>query len=236
MMNLQDIRDIIILISGDKGLKFSYTPKGFGDLLNLAQLKHYKRKLGLPEEYSPGMPLSRQSYELTSRLTEDLRKFKVLLGGNSATPVTLDTDGHLVYPLDYYIVTALTYYYVSGGLTYLRKVDILNDLQYGEAVSRVSTVPDEMFPVCNRQATYIQFNPILAGNLSMTYLRLPVKPVWAVDASEGFYGYDAVNSVQLEWDDINIIDIITIMLGDIGIPTKNMEVYQYAENLKERGI
>ncbi len=235
-MNLQDIRGIIILISGDKGLKFTYTPEEFGDLLNVAQLKHYKRKLGLPEQYSPGMPISRQSYEITSVLTEDLRKFKVLIGGNTTTPVTLDTDGHFAYPSDYYIVTSFTYYYVSGGATYLRKVKILNDLQYGEAVSRVSTAPDEMFPVCNRQASYIQFNPILTGNLSMTYLRIPVKPVWALDTSAGFYGYDAINSVQLEWDDINIIDIITIALGDIGIPTKNAEVFQYAQNLKERGI
>lgn len=235
-MNLQDIRDIMVLISGDKGLNFSYTEKGFGDLLNVAQLKHYKRKLGLPEQYAPGMPVSRQSYELTSILTEDLRQFKVLIGGNTSTPVTLDANGHFVYPSDYFIVTNFTYYSVSGGVTYLRKVPILNDLQYGEAVSRVSTAPDEMFPVCNRQATYIQFNPILTGNLSMTYLRMPVKPVWALDTTGGFYGYDAVNSVQLEWDDINIIDIITIALGDIGIPTKNEEVYQYAENLKERGI
>jgi len=235
-MNLKDIRDIIVLISGDKGLKFSFTPEGFENLLNIAQLKHYKRKLGLPEQYAPGMPVSRQSYEITSVLTEDLKKFKVLIGGNTSTPLTLDADGHLAYPSDYYIVTSITYYYVTGGKTYLRKVDILNDLQYGEAISRVSTVPDEMFPVCNRQATYIQFYPILTGNLSMTYLRMPVKPVWALDTTNGYYGYDDANSVQLEWDDINIIDIITIMLGDIGIPIQDGEVLQYAENLKERGV
>lgn len=235
-MNLKDIRDIIVLISGDKGLEFSLTPEEFVDLLNNAQLKHYKRKLGLPEQYAPGMPVSRQSYEITSVLTEDLRKFKVVLGDNLTTPLTLDSSGHLIYPSDYYIVTSIIYYYVSGGNTYLRNVKILNDLQYGEAVSRVSTVPDEMFPVCNRQATYIQFYPILTGNLSMTYLRLPVKPVWGLDTTNGYYGYDDANSVQLEWDDINIIDIISILLGDLGIPLNDGEVIQYAENIKEKGV
>ena len=63
-MTLKDIRDILVLISGDKGLTFTFVSESFCNLLNEAQLKHFKRKLGLPEQYTPGMPISRQSYEI----------------------------------------------------------------------------------------------------------------------------------------------------------------------------
>jgi hypothetical protein len=45
------------------------------------------------------------------------------------------------------------------------------------------------------------------------YIRRPLKPVYATDTSEGYNKYDAFSSVDLEWDDINKIDILYIMLS-----------------------
>lgn len=229
-MNLEDVRNIVSLIADANGISVNLHPDDFSDLLNISQLKYFKQKWGLPEEYQPGMPLPRQSYEITSRLTEDLRPFKKVL-----SPTTMNVDGQLSYPSDYFIVTSITYSYIDT-VVYLRKVEILNDEQYGEAITKVSTKPDEWYPVCNPQATYIQFNPIMTGNLSMTYLRLPVKPVYAVKITDGFYEYDSVNSVELEWGDMQIIDIIAILLGDLGMPLKSADVINYAENLKAKGV
>ena len=39
----------------------------FGLLLDGAQTKHYKRKIGLPEAYQPGIPYPPQSYDINHR-------------------------------------------------------------------------------------------------------------------------------------------------------------------------
>jgi len=112
----------------------------------------------------------------------------------------------------------------------------LNDLQYNEAITKVAAKPDEWYPVCNLQSTFIRFSPILTGNVSIVYLRLPVKPVYAVKETDGYYEYDSVNSTELEWGDLQIIDILTILLGDLGLEMKSQDVINYSENLKAKGV
>jgi hypothetical protein len=40
----------------------------------------------------------------------------------------------------------------------------------------------------------------------------------------------------LEWDEINQIDIMHILLSDLGLPMKRQDIYQVAENKKAQGI
>jgi len=236
-MNLDDIRNLVSLITADKGVTASLTPDDFSDMLHLAQLKYYKQKIGLPEEYQPGMPVPKQAYEITDRMIEDLRVFKKVIGGTSTTPITVDTDGHYTLPEDYFIATSLTYSNVVDGVSYERKIERLNDLEYESVTTKVSTKPDEWYPVCNIQNTYIRFYPVLAGgNISMVYLRLPVKPDYVVKMDHGYYEYDSINSTELEWGDLQLIDILTILLGDLGIELRSQDVLNYSEKLKAKGV
>jgi len=235
-MTLEQVRDLVALITADKGIDVNLNGDDLADLLNLAQLKYYKLKIGLPEEYQPGMPLPRQAYEITDRMMEDLRVFKKVIGANTSTPITLDANGHYTLPSDYFIATSFTYAYVVSGAPYDREIKRLNDLQYNKAITKVASKPDEWYPVCNLQSTFIRFSPILTGNISMVYLRFPVKPVYAVKETDGYYEYDSVNSTELEWGDMQIIDIITILLGDLGLELKSADIINYSENLKAKGV
>ena len=235
-MTLEQIRDLLILISGEEGQDFVYGPEDFCDILHLAQLKHFKRKLGLPEEYSPGMPLPAQAFEITQRITEDIRHFKVLRGWHFNNPLSLTTEGTLAYPSDYYIVSTLSYYYPVNDDYIEREIDILSDMEYQKTNTSVLKKADKMFPICNMQASYIRFSPKLTEPINMGYLRLPVKPFWKVIDNDGFLEYDNDNSVNLEWDDMNIIDIMVIVLGDMGISLNNQNIVQYSENLKAKGV
>jgi len=237
MMTLEQIRDLIILISSEKGNDVNYGPEEFCDLIHLAQLRHYKRKLGLPEEYSPGVPLPRQAFEINQRITEDMRRFKVINGYGITEPKFVN-KGVLAIPKDYFIVTGLSYnYYLKNFNEILpRKIEILSDLEYNDRVTSLVKRPTNMFPVATVSGSKILIYPDKISHVDFTYLRLPKKPVWKVIDNDGFYEYDAVNSVNVEWNDLNIIDIVSIMLSDIGIKTKQQDVLQYAEKLKEKGI
>lgn len=235
-MNLQAIRDLVQLITAEKGVKFEYTQEDYDDLLHLAQMKHYKRKLGLPEEYSPGMPLPTQAFEVTQRITEDLRRFKVTMGWKKSTPIKTDSNGHLAYPSDYYMISVLSWNIVRGSKVYERNIKVLSDLEYQSKVGSVVKKPTVFFPVANLQSDHIRISPEKKTNINMVYLRTPKRPVTVIIDSDDFLEIDIDNSVDLEWDYLNIIDIISILLGDMGIAINSQNVAQYAQNNKERGI
>jgi hypothetical protein len=250
-MNLDELKRLMVIVSGDGGKNVSLSPEQFVDQLHLAQLKHYKRKIGLPEEYQPGMPLPRQAFELTEKITEDLRIFKVVKGWGVSEPLSVNSIGVANYPDNYYIVSSMTYDLgVSSssrssvppppeGVSvehFERPNDVLSDLEYQNRRTSVVEKPDKWFPVCNMQADKIFFSGISNVKVNMVYLRALLKPYYATTSEKGYLQYDHDHSRQMEWDDINLIDIMSIMLGDIGISTSNANLYQYAEKLKERGI
>lgn len=235
-MKLNEIRDLLVLIADEKGQEFNLQPEDYNDLLHLAQLKHFKTKLGLPEEYRPGMPLPAQAYEITERMTEDLRPFKVVRGWNLANPIDPDpVKGTLDYPEDYYYPSEMSYFYADGNETLERNIEPLSDLEFNKARTSLIKKADLLFPVCNMQADFIRLFPKLDQPVNMVYLKLPKKPYFKVIDNDGYYEYDPDNSIELEWDEMNIIDIMVIVLGDIGISLKKEIVLQYAQNLKERG-
>jgi hypothetical protein len=235
-MNLEQIRDLLILISGEKGHTFVYGPEDFVDLLHLAQLKHFKRKLGLPEQYSPGMPLPSQAFEINQRITEDMKQFKVIRGWHFNNPFHLTTEGTLAYPDEYYYPTSISYFYPIQDDYLERDIAILSDKEYQDTNTSVLKKSDKMFPICNCQSDFIRFSPKLKESINMSYLKLPAKPFWKAIDNDGFLEFDEANSVNLEWDDMNIIDILVIVLGDMGISLNSQNIVQYSENLKTKGI
>ena len=234
-MDLQQIHDIVTLIADDKSMPDIFVDEDFDDALHYAQLKYFKQRLGLPEEYQPGMPYPKIAFEITKRITEDLRPFKVIKGWGTTTPLQLN-NGHLEYPSDYYIASSITYSITKGEESFERRVDILSDQEYEEKTTSVLMKPGEMFPVANMQSAFIRFFPLKNEKINMVYLRMPKKPRYAVKYYEDWSEYWPEQSVQLEWDDMATIDIITIMLSELGIMLKNQLVLEYAEKVKERGI
>lgn len=206
----------------------------FSDQLHYAQLKYFKAKLGLPEQYSPGMPLPKQSFEITKRITEDLRQFKVMRGWGETTPIITDNMGYAAYPKDYYYPSVMTYT-MRNGKNYEREIEFLSDAEFTKRTTSFSELPNIYFPVVNLQKDRMRFSPKTITFINFIYLRLPIKPYLSVTFDGGFAEYDEANSVELEWNDISVIDIISILLGGIGISIKSGEVINYSEKLKVQG-
>jgi len=51
--------------------------------------------------------------------------------------------------------------------------------------------------------------------LYFVYLKLPQKPVFSVSYDRGFAEYDPTNSTELEWNDMNILDIVSILINEL---------------------
>jgi len=76
----------------------------------------------------------------------------------------------------------------------------------------------------------IQLYPKVQYTGQVTFLRRPVKPVFAYTTiSQRVIVYDAANSVQLEWKESDQNAVLLKALESIGINLSDQEVAQYAE-------
>lgn len=233
-----DLLDIITLINFILRVRVAeaplLTPKNVGLLLHSASIRHFKRKIGLPEEYQPGMPLPRQAYDLTQKISEDLRIFKVNMDGVEK-PLLFFTSGSAQLPSNYYYPSSIAALVEIDGQMVFRKAYFKTDDEWDEMEGSYVDVPNEEYPVVNIQANKIRIAPQVS-RARFTYLRLPVKPVYRVTIDGHLNKYDQANSTQLEWDQINTIDVLTILLADLGVSMLRQDVLQYAEMKKQQGV
>ena len=228
-MNLLDINSILSYYVKNFKPEYVLTIGEFQRILHVGQLKQLKKKLGLPEEYQPGSPIARSSYELNKKISRDLEPFKRI------DPVIV-TEGNTPFPKNFYYPSTLAIKQVRNNIARFRDVTIVTDAEWNKRVGSYAMRPNLMFPIANFMNGYIRMEPKTIRNATFVYLIIPPKPVYGVKYNRGFAEYVASTSTELLWDDINIIDIIGIVLGDLGINIPSAEIIQIADKLKGQGI
>jgi hypothetical protein len=204
------------------------TPEEFTDLLNVCQLVHFKKKVGIPEQPT------QQVYELTKKIGHDLRHFLVYMG-RDLPPLMVDANGFATLPADCYYPSAFRFKYVKGTDVRYVAVDLVSDEQFFDRQNDYITKPTMKHPVCNVVGDLVRFEPRNLKYVEFDYLRRPNDCYFAVDSSLGYNAYDPVNSVQLEWDDVNIIDIISLLLERIGVNMTREDIKVFGEKFKVQG-
>ena len=209
----------------------------FNMALKAVNIDLFKTRYGLPEEYVPGRPMPRQGYEVTQKITDDLRKFKVRLGGKDPL-MAVGTDGTAPYPDDYIHYSSILRRYVNARNTVAyAKTEVVFDHQLGERLSNPNHYPTERFPVCVFYDDYMQFYPEGGGYVDFTYLRMPVTPYYAttVDPVADTEVYDPANSIQVEWPEDTHMDIVRRILVYVGLNLGNDKITAYAKQMEQAG-
>ncbi len=62
-----------------------------------------------------------------------------------------------------------------------------------------------------------------------SYLKLPVQPIYAVTIVNGREVYDDVNSVDIEWNGIDITKVSTRALSILGINLEDLKLVEWSE-------
>lgn len=155
----------------------------------------------------------------TKRLTDDLSPFK-----SNPTLLTIDTDGHADKPVDYLYAVAIT-----SGATNV-KVEEIEDAFIGNELNDPLCGPEVEYPICAFYDEYIQFYPITGlSNVKITYLKSPVKPLWAYTIVNDRPVYDDASSVDVEWNAQNIRELTTRTLKYLGVTLREGELVQFAQ-------
>lgn len=188
--------------------------------LRSKNLRHFRVRLGLPEGYKTGDVT--KAVESTRINQSDLTPF--LTTGSFANVNGLVTVTGWYYILDFYSASS-------------RSADIISYQEFSSRVRDPQTKPTAKDLVAYIVKEGLRVLPATVTPVSVIYYRKPVDPVFRTLTNPQTLEleYDPVNSVELEWDDANKLDIMHMILQDMGVNIVRGDIVQYANKLVETG-
>lgn len=220
-MTNDDIYKLINFIGALEKRQVRLHVDDFNLLLKKASRTKFNKELGVPDNYWGAQPNSRTIYEVNQRITDVMRRFKVVV------PTGTVVSGEYTLPAGYFYPTAISYT--------TRPIEVLNDAQWGWRLNDSNKTPTVKYPVARFLSDKIDIRPTAVTSIEFVYLKLPVEPVATYTVANGVMSYHAGSSTELDWDEISKDDIIAIMLEDIGIHADPGSVSQYAQLKKQQG-
>jgi hypothetical protein len=241
------------------------SPVEFTQLLQVCNLKYFKKKVGVPEEYQPGMPLPRQQFEITQSNSDSLSPFKKFMGEYNTDPLYIDANGYSPLPDDYFYHSACSFLDAVNNpdcspTIKPRIVEVLTDAQWDAVTSSVIRPPSRKYPVMNYQSHFIRFAPIDLGQVQFIFLRYPTNPYYDyyIDSNGAYIyleegeshtlqageegsagqtsGVVVSLSKELEWNEVGKLDIANLVLQHIGINLREGQLFQYADKVLKEGV
>jgi hypothetical protein len=208
-------------------------PEKFAQLVKVVNIDLFKVKMGLPEDYQPGQAISRQSLDLTQRLTDETRFLHKRLSTQAVT------TGVISFPADYFGLDAIRYGYqrqVDGSPKVLWKpVEVLTEDQYSDRAGNFTKEPTAKNPVCIIRSDGIHVYPTSIPQVDFSYIRYPADPVFSYVLNPG-YITEGLSPVEYEWPKHLHRDLTMMILGYMSINMREQQLEQYAEQHKAQGI
>lgn len=244
-MTLDDIRRIIALILGKRAEEVrELTPDNFSALLHYNSLRYFHKRLGIEEEYQPGMPLLRETVELVRSNSITLHQFiKVKGDDGGSTPIAIDSNGYGDLPDDFYFPISIYYKRLVGSNYQTTNFEIYSNADFVRKVDDILEKATVKYPIAtfntlsrhSGDIQKVQIAPKTIQRVSMVYLKLPEVPYYAIKYENGMNVYDVDNSVELEWNDLAIHSIIGLMCESLGVSIGATDVAQYQNTLNNQG-
>lgn len=227
-------------------------PDAFNRQLAVVVTDAVRRHLGLPEAYSPAMPLPAIAYEKTQMITDELAEIKT-------SAVILLSGGDLYeIPSDFYYPSSI-YHTVLQPLKKINNpnydqpqqqaynyedwpVSMVNDAEFN--IARMSAVrkPTSDYPIARifgsvSNKLYMQLQPKGISAVTLTYIRKPKKPYWnyVFDPQTNTEVYVPTGSQDIELPESMITTLAILLAQRLGISTRDTQLYQMMNNQQNKG-
>lgn len=235
MVNINELYKTVQFFANKEQSGF-IKPSEFNLLADRAQMEMFMKKFGNPEAVAgPMQPYPKYSYQETQKITDDLRPFikRISLSPNM---------GQIEYPDDYVHFSSLRtvqYIPIAGTSNMMpRQVEVqaVDDSELGYMIGSSIVFPEPDYPIVAFYDNYMQLYPIDVEEAVFTYLRRPVKPLWAFTLVNNRPVYDEANSVNIEFPDETLNELCMKILSYVGINLREPQLVQYSENNKNVGL
>jgi len=206
------------------------SPSQFNLIINRSSRTIFVKRTGNPHDYQVGTPIPRIGFQITQKITEDLKIF--IVNGE----LILSPNGRVTYPSDLaYTIPGMFYLTSKQGKPKHVPIENIDKDKEGYRLSSAIMFPTTLRPISVFESTYLQVYPIGISNIRFPYLRYPKDALWAFTTPNNREKFDATNSIDLEWEDTVVNDIIMQALKSIGISIKDADVMNFAQRESMQG-
>lgn len=219
-MNINDAFNIVSYLV-DKTQGTGISPDEFNRIFPMAERSYFDMLVGGVEDFQPGRPVPRVGLGMSNNVNEALAPF-------IQTSTLTITSGSVAVPSDLFKEVAMR---TTGN------VDIMR-VDHAKLASKLNSsidAPTVTKPCFNEVGPNYRFYPTTLTTANLTYLRLPVTPVWGFTTVAGRPVYNAGTSVQSEWNDADLNKIIMRAAGLVGININDQLLVQAANQVKAKG-
>ena len=210
MANINEIYQLIQYRANKSGFLGNISPNDFNLIFPRAEIKYFNS-------------LYAQYYK-TQRISDALSRF-FSDPIDLTIPTTGSTAGKNTFPNDLFHVDAITR--VVGTEQY-PIVRVEKDRLANHLSSKIEA-PTSTFPIYTEYKTYLQFYPKDLGTAVLVYLKAPTTSVWAYTLVSGRPVYNAGASVQPEWNQTDLDNIIYLALQDVAQNMKDGQLQQFSQ-------
>lgn len=197
------------------------SPDEFDLELKAKNMRHFRKRLGLPETYVPG---SANEGAGTTRLTDkDLLPFLVEETRNPVNGV-INILSNWYYIIDFYTNVSIT-------------ADLMSIDEVSNRINNYLTKPTAQHLAAFPVKAGLRIYPATTNNVTVLYYRTPNTPhfVTSVNTTTYLLEYNSIASTELEWDDGNKMDILYMIMQDMGLNVERGDVQQMAAKLIQQG-
>jgi hypothetical protein len=235
---MQNINDVYLLVNflADKYQSRQISDAEFNTTIDASNLDLWKLKVGLPEEYKVNLPFSSQAWQVSNKISDDMRYFI------TQVDIPKDTQGIFEYPTDYGAFSSMRYQRILNQDCDVpdvktRTVELVTDAELSERLDNTIIPPDYDYPVGAWYGTGWKVYPTIIQSVNLTYLRLPRTPYrgYTLDPQTDLTTYDPLTSVQLDYPKTLWIDFSYIVLKKLSINIREEVLYQMAESRQLKG-
>lgn len=213
-----DLYDLLHIVA-NKDVKSNWlTPEQFELELQAKNIRLMRDRLGLPERYQPGTMQAGASGSTV--LENDLMPFLELKTVSVTNQETNITDWYFIN--DFY--TALSVF-----------PEIISQQELGTRINSPVRIATERYPWAIRTPKGLKIWPSTVTQATVSYYRRPKNPTFntTVNVTTGFLEY--VASTELEWKDENKLDILHLIMQDMGVNIEKQDLSALAQKLVEGG-
>lgn len=212
----------------DKSQSRQISDDEFNIAMAAASIDVFKTKVGIPEEYQVGQAKSRQEWQVTTKISDDMRKF--------VTEVEIDKVGGVFpYPPDYGAFSSLRYTRIlNNGCdtpdVRTRTIELVTDGELSDRLDNTVVYPDFDYPVGAWYSNGWKVFPKIIEKVDLTYLRIPVTPFrnYTLDPTTDLTTYQPIGSVQIEYPETLHIDFTYRVLKYLAINIREEMLYEVA--------
>ena len=203
------------------------SPAEMDMVLNKAQIQYFNKLYGNQNDYRYDRPVPRISHAVTEKISNSLSPFLV------SNSVSADVNGQIAAPSNLFQTVSISKN--INGVPY--EVTRVEQDRVANNLTSYYDAPSDEFPIYTQLSDKFQFYPATSGgSYDFKYLKEPDEMEWGYNIVNGRPVYAASASVDPEWKDTDINEIIYLALSYIGVNIKDADVSQFANMKTQTGL